>query len=88
MRQLRVPKGSCPVKLSDPKVARACLPPRAVYQVTRGLQSCAMTWQDYDSFINPDQAGACGCSASAAAAAASRFARPSARIWRQSCKAA
>ncbi len=30
-----------------------------------------MTWQDYDSFLNADQAGACGCSASAAAAAAS-----------------
>ncbi len=41
--------------------------------VTRRVQSCAMTWQDYDSFLNADQAGACGCSASAAADAASSY---------------
>lgn len=62
MRQLRVPKGSCPAKLSDPQVwlrFPSCLfaPATRLTMALSLAQGCAMTWQDYDNFADLQQAG-------------------------------
>jgi hypothetical protein len=62
MRQLRVPKGTCPAKLSDPQVwlrflSRLVAPATRLTMVLSLAQGCAMTWHDYDSFVDLQQAG-------------------------------